>query len=189
MIGDLLDNPDHRRIAYACETAFETLWKNREPSLDTESPELLPGRNVIVALSMTLMLAEDAWTASRRARWSRPRSRIAATTSPVSPRRARAHLQQRACSVGPMGIKAVYRKLHLFEREREWFSPGDLPLEVHRVGPARVGMLICFDWRFRGGARAGRSRAPTSSPTRRTWCSRTRRRRCACAHSRTASTR
>src|SRR5258708_1656070 len=58
-----------------------------------------------------------------------------------------------AMLVGPFGVKAVYRKLHLFEREREWFSPGDLPLEVHRVGPARVGMLICFDWRFPETAR------------------------------------
>jgi predicted amidohydrolase len=55
--------------------------------------------------------------------------------------------------VGPGGPKAVYRKLHLFEREREWFEPGNLPLEVHRVGPARVGMLICFDWRFPEAAR------------------------------------
>ena len=58
-----------------------------------------------------------------------------------------------ALLVGPRGVRAVYRKLHLFEREREWFSPGDLPLEVHRVGPARVGMLICFDWRFPEAAR------------------------------------
>jgi predicted amidohydrolase len=55
--------------------------------------------------------------------------------------------------VGPAGVKAVYRKLHLFEREQEWFAPGDLPLEVQRVGPARVGMLICFDWRFPEAAR------------------------------------
>jgi len=53
-----------------------------------------------------------------------------------------------AMLVGPSGIRTVYRKLHLFEREREWFSPGDLPLSVHRVGPARVGLMICFDWRF-----------------------------------------
>ena len=58
-----------------------------------------------------------------------------------------------ALLVGPSGVKAVYRKLHLFEREREWFSPGDLPLEVHRVGAARVGLLICFDWRFPEAAR------------------------------------
>jgi predicted amidohydrolase len=53
-----------------------------------------------------------------------------------------------AMLVGPQGVRAVYRKLHLFERERDWFSPGDLPLSVHRVGAARVGLMICFDWRF-----------------------------------------
>lgn len=69
------------------------------------------------------------------------------------PELARGRHYNSALLVGPRGTKAVYRKLHLFEREREWFSPGDLPLAVHRVGPARVGMLICFDWRFPEAAR------------------------------------
>lgn len=59
-----------------------------------------------------------------------------------------------AMLVGPRGVKAIYRKLHLFERERFFFTPGDVPLAVHRVGPARVGMLICFDWRFPEAARS-----------------------------------
>jgi predicted amidohydrolase len=59
-----------------------------------------------------------------------------------------------AMLVGPRGIATVYRKLHLFEREQEWFSPGNLPLSVHKVGPARLGLLICFDWRFPETARA-----------------------------------
>jgi predicted amidohydrolase len=59
-----------------------------------------------------------------------------------------------AMLVGPSGVKAIYRKLHLFEREQEWFSPGNLPLAVHRVGPMRLGMLICFDWRFPETSRA-----------------------------------
>jgi predicted amidohydrolase len=67
--------------------------------------------------------------------------------------RARGRFYNSAMLVGPSGSKAVYRKLHLFEREREWFSPGNLPLAVHRVGPARVGLLICFDWRFPETAR------------------------------------
>jgi predicted amidohydrolase len=69
------------------------------------------------------------------------------------PERARGRIYNSAMLVGPAGVKAVYRKLHLFEREQEWFAPGDLPLEVQRVGPARVGMLICFDWRFPEAAR------------------------------------
>jgi predicted amidohydrolase len=69
------------------------------------------------------------------------------------PERARGRAYNSALLVGPAGVKTVYRKLHLFEREREWFSPGDLPLSVHRVGAARVGLLICFDWRFPEAAR------------------------------------
>lgn len=69
------------------------------------------------------------------------------------PELARGRFYNSAMLVGPGGVKAVYRKLHLFEREQEWFTPGNLPLEVHRVGPARVGMLICFDWRFPEAAR------------------------------------
>jgi predicted amidohydrolase len=69
------------------------------------------------------------------------------------PERSRGRFYNSAMLVGPSGLKTVYRKLHLFEREREWFSPGNLPLRVHRVGPARVGLLICFDWRFPETAR------------------------------------
>jgi len=69
------------------------------------------------------------------------------------PERHRKKFYNSAMLVGPSGVRAVYRKLHLFEREQTWFSPGNIPLAVHRVGPARVGMLICFDWRFPEPAR------------------------------------
>jgi predicted amidohydrolase len=42
----------------------------------------------------------------------------------------------------------VYRKLHLFDREKRLFSPGDKELEVFDIGEARIGMMICFDWIF-----------------------------------------
>ena len=45
-------------------------------------------------------------------------------------------------------VKAKYRKIHLFDREKELFLPGDLPLEVIEVRGARVGLMICFDWIF-----------------------------------------
>jgi predicted amidohydrolase len=69
------------------------------------------------------------------------------------PERAAGRAYNSAMLVGPGGVRALYRKLHLFEREADWFEPGDLPLAVHRVGPARVGMMICFDWRFPETAR------------------------------------
>lgn len=54
-----------------------------------------------------------------------------------------------AALIGPDGrVKDVYRKLHLFDTEKLWFAPGDRAPRVTRVGPARVGMLVCYDWRF-----------------------------------------
>ena len=69
------------------------------------------------------------------------------------PERHRGHFYNSALLVGPGGVITVYRKLHLFENEQKWFEPGNLPLAVQRVGPARVGLLICFDWRFPETAR------------------------------------
>jgi predicted amidohydrolase len=50
--------------------------------------------------------------------------------------------------LGPGGILQVYRKIHLFNEEKRWFDPGDLPPKVRRVGGVKVGMLICFDYIF-----------------------------------------
>lgn len=56
--------------------------------------------------------------------------------------------------VGPDGLIGKYRKVHLFYEEREWFHPGDLGFPVFDIGPARVGMMICFDWLFPEAARS-----------------------------------
>ncbi len=58
-----------------------------------------------------------------------------------------------AVLMGPRGLVAKYRKLHLFDRETERFDAGDLSLAVHDIGLARVGIMICFDWRFPEAAR------------------------------------
>lgn len=64
------------------------------------------------------------------------------------PERHRGRYYNSALLVGPAGVKGVYRKIHLFDRENEWFSPGNRKPELFRVGAARIGMMICFDWRF-----------------------------------------
>jgi predicted amidohydrolase len=58
-----------------------------------------------------------------------------------------------ALLIGPSGLEGRYRKLHLFNREKELFDPGDLPLEVFEVRGARIGMMVCFDWIFPEAAR------------------------------------
>jgi predicted amidohydrolase len=50
--------------------------------------------------------------------------------------------------VGPDGFIAVYRKAHLFDEEKCWFSKGNTPFEVYSTAGARIGMMICFDWFF-----------------------------------------
>jgi predicted amidohydrolase len=65
------------------------------------------------------------------------------------PEKGGARVYNSAVLIGPDGrMKDVYRKLHLFDDEKLWFAPGDRAPRVSRVGPARVGMLVCFDWRF-----------------------------------------
>lgn len=50
--------------------------------------------------------------------------------------------------VGPDGIIGSYRKLHLFNREKEFFQPGNKGLPVFETPYGKIGMLICFDWMF-----------------------------------------
>ena len=55
--------------------------------------------------------------------------------------------------VGPGGLEATYRKVHLFDREKELFQSGDRGFEVVDVVGVPVGMMICFDWIFPESAR------------------------------------
>lgn len=50
--------------------------------------------------------------------------------------------------VGPDGVLARYRKLHLFADERLIFQPGDAGLNVVTLPFGRVGVVVCYDLRF-----------------------------------------
>lgn len=62
--------------------------------------------------------------------------------------RAGDRLYNSALLIGPDGIEHTYRKLHLFNEEKFWFDPGDIPLSVQTVRGARIGIMVCFDWVF-----------------------------------------
>ena len=53
-----------------------------------------------------------------------------------------------AILVGPEGFIGRYRKVHLFNEEKFWFTPGTLEFPVFDIGIARIGIMICFDWIF-----------------------------------------
>lgn len=46
------------------------------------------------------------------------------------------------------GLRAVYRKLHLWDREKLVFTPGDEPPPVLDTRVGRVAAMICFDLEF-----------------------------------------
>ncbi|MGH9415116.1 MAG: nitrilase-related carbon-nitrogen hydrolase, partial [Terriglobales bacterium] len=56
--------------------------------------------------------------------------------------------------VGPGGLLATYRKMHLFGREKLFFSPGEAAAPVVELAQGRVGLMICFDWYFPEVARS-----------------------------------
>jgi 5-aminopentanamidase len=62
-------------------------------------------------------------------------------------------LYNSAVLLGPGGWIGTYRKIHLFDQEKFWFSPGEEGFRIWDLGAVKVGMMICFDWVFPEAAR------------------------------------
>jgi predicted amidohydrolase len=64
-------------------------------------------------------------------------------------------LYNSAWLIGAEGVKAKYRKIHLFNLEKEIFAAGEkispITLVKGKKRSARVGMMVCFDWIFPEG--------------------------------------
>ncbi|MFW9821115.1 MAG: nitrilase-related carbon-nitrogen hydrolase [Candidatus Thorarchaeota archaeon] len=58
-----------------------------------------------------------------------------------------------AMIVSNKGVIESYRKIHLYYKEKLWFSPGNKPLKVYELNGMRIGIMICFDWIFPETAR------------------------------------
>lgn len=62
---------------------------------------------------------------------------------------AGANLFNSSALINPDGSLKVYRKTHLFYREKLFFDPGDTGFFVAEAkGGIKIGMMICFDWQF-----------------------------------------
>ncbi|MET7333750.1 nitrilase-related carbon-nitrogen hydrolase [Nonomuraea sp. NPDC005650] len=59
-----------------------------------------------------------------------------------------ANLYNSVVAAGPSGPILHYRKLHLFDREKDVFTPGDLGLPVAETPHGVIGLCICYDLRF-----------------------------------------
>jgi len=58
------------------------------------------------------------------------------------------HIFNSSLIVSDKEVLGTYRKIHLYYKEKIWFSPGDKPLEVYNVKGVKIGIMICFDWFF-----------------------------------------
>jgi len=63
-------------------------------------------------------------------------------------------LYNSAVLFSPQGHLGTYRKVHLFDAEKEVFEPGNLGFPVFDLGEAKIGMMVCFDWIFPESARS-----------------------------------
>ena len=59
-----------------------------------------------------------------------------------------ARLHNSAAFVDGDGVRAVYRKTHLWDREKLWFEPGDTLPPVIDTALGRIGIAICYDLEF-----------------------------------------
>jgi len=58
-----------------------------------------------------------------------------------------------AMFIDEFGNNKLYRKIHLFFDEKQYFLPGNIPLGTVSYRNAKLGMMICFDWIFPETAR------------------------------------
>ncbi|MFW9824983.1 MAG: nitrilase-related carbon-nitrogen hydrolase [Candidatus Thorarchaeota archaeon] len=63
------------------------------------------------------------------------------------------NLYNSAMIVSKSGVIGSYRKLHLYYKEKLWFSQGDKPMKLYNAKGAKIGIMICFDWIFPETAR------------------------------------
>jgi predicted amidohydrolase len=57
-------------------------------------------------------------------------------------------LYNSAAVVDASGVLAVYRKIHLWDREQLFFQPGSDPAPVVETGLGRIGVGVCYDLNF-----------------------------------------
>ena len=63
-------------------------------------------------------------------------------------------LYNSAALVDASGVRAVYRKAHLWDRESLFFTPGDEPPAVIDTAHGRIGLIVCYDLEFPEWTRA-----------------------------------
>ena len=109
-------------------------------------PELFATGYQFVSQEEVFQLAEPVPDGATTKRLADIAARLGMTIVAGLPERDGGRCFNSAVVVGPKGFIGCYRKTHLFFEETLWFTPGDSGFHVWDIGPAKVGVMICFDW-------------------------------------------
>jgi predicted amidohydrolase len=140
--GKVADNLD--RVAAALETAEADLLV---------LPELCATGYQFVSTEEVRDLAEAVPAGATTTRLLELAKRRQMVIVAGLPERAGTAFYNSAVVVGPQGFIGCYRKTHLFFEETLFFTRGDTGFQVWDIGPAKIGVMICFDWYYPEAAR------------------------------------
>jgi predicted amidohydrolase len=179
----LVERPDPRRIACAqLAPAIGDLEGNRALAAGAIEeaaaqgaalvvlPELCTSGYVFADADEARALAEPADGPTAATWHALARRHGLVVVGGVCERDDDATLRNSAIVVDRDGLRAVYRKTHLWDREKLIFLAGDEPPPVVQTDAGRVGVAVCYDVIFfellRGLALAGADviAVPTNSP-------------------------
>ncbi|MCX7025936.1 MAG: hypothetical protein NT061_00285 [Spirochaetes bacterium] len=110
-------------------------------------PEMAYSGYQFTSVEETRSLAEDLGSSSIDALRAASR-RLDACVVFGFPERAGNLLYNSSLALLPDGKEYLYRKTHLFYKEKLFFSPGDTGFKVFDFRNAKIGIAICFDWFF-----------------------------------------
>jgi len=110
-------------------------------------PELAYSGYQFVSIQEARELADDLDSPSIE-EFRRASKRLGACVIFGFPERAGDKLYNSSLALLPSGKSHLYRKTHLFYKEKLFFAPGDRGFSLFEYEGARIGLAICFDWFF-----------------------------------------
>jgi predicted amidohydrolase len=117
-------------------------------------PELANSGYVFESREEAVSLAEDARTGAASAAWQDVAARRGLHIVAGLCERGGDAIYNSAVVIGPAGLLGVFRKVHLWDQENRFFTPGDLGFPVLDLSFGRLGVFICYDGWFPESYRA-----------------------------------
>ena len=111
-------------------------------------PELTPSGYYLKDKARARLLAEPA-DGPTAARWSKLAAQHGLViVGGICERGEQGRVYNSAILVDPGGVRAVYRKAHLWDKENDYFVPGDAEPPVTDTLHGRIAVMICYDVEF-----------------------------------------